>query len=909
MASCVGAGLGPDLPPVVMRDDREEILATFSFPPDRFQVDAFDAFDAGRHVVVAAPTGSGKTVVAEYAIAAAMRDGQRAFYTTPVKALSNQKYRDLVGVHGSDAVGLLTGDNAINPEAPVVVMTTEVLRNMVYAGRPLSDLGVVVLDEVHFLQDTYRGPVWEEVMIHAPQHVRLVCLSATVTNVQELADWIETVRGPAATIVETERPVALDNRYFVADRTNDRLHLLPTFIGGGINRDALRLDESALRGGRRRDHAGRNSGRRGGDAQRGSKGSGARRLATPSRIETVERLHDEGLLPAIFFIFSRNQCDEAARTCVEAGLRLTSADEQIKIRSIIDDRLGDLDADDLEVLGIERFVEQLEAGIAAHHAGMVPAMKETVEACFVAGHVKVVFATETLAVGINMPARSVVIEKLTKFTGEHHERLTPGEYTQLTGRAGRRGLDDVGDAVVLWTPWVRFDEVAQLASSSSFHLRSAFRPTYNMAANLIRTHSSDEAHRLLNLSFAQYQADRDVVKIEARLERKRSKLSELRAGSVSSYGDIDEYRRLRRQEADNRRDRRAASSGQMRGALAKLRPGSIIRIAKGDHKGPVAVVANAHRKAGVRLTLVTKGGDLLTADADDFTDLPESVGEIRLPKNFGPQRKDYRREVAKRLRTARIASGRRPADPADGRRRREPRSDDHAVAHDPDLRERVDAAGRADRVAFEIRELEQRVEGKNSSLSQEFDRVLRLLDRFGYADTETWALTERGDTLAGIFHESDLLIAELVTAGTFDDLDPADLAALAACVVYEHRSPEAPPTPWFSSDAVRDRWRRVSVISSDLRSAERSLSLSEHREPDPTFAAVAHAWVAGEGFAEIVAEEELTGGDFVRNMKQLIDLLRQIATVSPNEATRRSASDAIEAAFRGVVADSAAPGV
>lgn len=887
-----------------MREDREQILATFPFPPDRFQVDAFDAFDAGHHVIVAAPTGSGKTVVAEYGIAAALRDGQRAFYTTPVKALSNQKFRDLVAIHGANAVGLLTGDNAINPDAPIVVMTTEVLRNMVYAGRSLADLGVVVLDEVHFLQDTYRGPVWEEVMIHAPQHVRLVCLSATVTNVQELADWIETVRGPATAIVEKRRPVALDNRYFVADRTNHRLHLMPTFVGGAVNRDALKLDESALRGGRGRDTGG-NSGRRGGDAARGSKGSGARRLATPSRIETVERLDDEGLLPAIFFIFSRNQCDEAARACVDAGLRLTSADEQIKIRSIIDDRLGDLDPDDLEVLGIERFTEQLEAGIAAHHAGMVPAMKETVEACFVAGHVKVVFATETLAVGINMPARSVVIEKLTKFTGEHHERLTPGEYTQLTGRAGRRGLDEVGDAVVLWTPWVRFDEVAQLASSSSFHLRSAFRPTYNMAANLIRTHSSAEAHRLLNLSFAQYQADRDVVKIEARLARKREQLADLRDASVSSYGDIDEYRQLKRKEADNRRNRRDASSGHMRGALAKLRPGSIIRISKGEHKGPVAVVANAHRKSGVRLTLVTKGGHLLNADADDFTDLPQSVGVIKLPKNFGPQRKDYRREVAKRLRTARIESDRQPDR---GGADRGPRSDNHAVMRDPDLRERVDAAGRADRVAFEIRELEKRIDGKNQSLSQEFDRVLQLLERFGYADLDSWNLTAKGETLARIFHESDLLVAELITAGTFDDLLPADVAALAACVVYEHRSKEPPPAPWFSSQLVRDRWRSLGALSSDLRSIERSLTLSEHREPDPTFAGVAHAWVAGEGFADIVAEEELTGGDFVRNMKQLIDLLRQIATVSPNEATRRNAAEAVTGAFRGVVADSAAPG-
>ncbi len=488
---------------------REAFVAHYPFPLDRFQTESFDALDRGEHVVVAVPTGSGKTVVAEYGIAAARHDSKRAFYTAPVKALSNQKYRDLVAIHGENDVGLLTGDNSINGDAPIVVMTTEVLRNMIY-GRSslLHDLGLVVLDEVHFLQDSYRGPVWEEVMIHLPQHVRLVCLSATVSNVDELAEWITTVRGPTASIVERQRPVRLDNEYLVADRTNDRLRMLPVFVDGHLNRDAVQLDEAAVRGRPRRgEHQSRH---------RNDKGSGRKVLAPPNRVETVELLERRRLLPAIFFIFSRAQCDAAAKACVDAGLDLVDAGERAAIRTIIDTRLGGIDDADLEVLGFRQFVAQLECGIAAHHAGMVPPMKEVVEACFVEGLVKVVFATETLAVGINMPARTVVIEKLTKFTGEHHERLTPGQYTQLTGRAGRRGIDDLGTAVVLWSPWVRFDEVAELAGSSSFHLRSAFRPTYNMAANLVRTYTNDEAHRLLNLSFAQYQADRDVVRLEAR---------------------------------------------------------------------------------------------------------------------------------------------------------------------------------------------------------------------------------------------------------------------------------------------------------------------------------------------------------------------------------------------------------
>ena len=512
-----------------MAADREALLARYGFPLDDFQLRAIDALDSGQSVLVAAPTGSGKTVVAEYAVARAMAAGRRAFYTAPIKALSNQKFRDLAAVHGAEQVGLLTGDNAINGDAPIVVMTTEVLRNMIYGrSAALDRLGVVVLDEVHYLQDTYRGPVWEEVIIHLPAEVRLVCLSATVSNAEELVDWISTVRGPTAAVIEERRPVTLQNLYLIGDKTSERLHLLPTLVDLRPNPEASRLDEEAVRGWR------------GG----GGRYRARRKLYTPRRVESVERLEQEGMLPAIYFIFSRNACDDAAQTCLDAGLRLTTGPERDRIREIVDEHLGGMDDRDLAVLGYGKFLAGLEYGIAAHHAGMVPPFKEAVEHCFIEGLVKVVFATETLAVGINMPARSVVIEKLTKFTGEHHTFLTPGDYTQLTGRAGRRGIDNVGYAVVLWSPFVPFDQVAALASSRSFHLRSAFRPTYNMAANLVRSYAADRAHHLLNLSFAQYQADREVVKLEARLERRQAALAELRAAAASPYGDIDEYRRL-----------------------------------------------------------------------------------------------------------------------------------------------------------------------------------------------------------------------------------------------------------------------------------------------------------------------------------------------------------------------------
>lgn len=866
-----------------MRTDRAALLARYPFELDRFQLDAVDALDEGAHVVVAAPTGSGKTVVAEYGVAAALADGKRAFYTAPIKALSNQKYRDLVEIHGDERVGLLTGDNSINGDAPIVVMTTEVLRNMIYGGRSLADLALVVLDEVHFLQDTYRGPVWEEVIIHLPQHVQLVCLSATVSNSRELSEWIETVRGPTVAVLEERRPVRLDQWYFVADRTNDRLRLMPTLVDGRPNPDALKLDASAVRGGGGRPH------------DRGLRGSGRRKLAPPGRVEVVDELLDRDLLPAIYFIFSRAQCDEAARHCVASGLRLLDDDERARVREIADARLDGLTDNDLRVLGYDQFMLQLDSGVAAHHAGMVPPFKEVVEQAFQAGLVKVVFATETLAVGVNMPARTVVIEKLTKFTGDHHEALSPGQFTQLTGRAGRRGIDELGNSVVLWSPFVRFDQVADLALSRSFHLRSAFRPTYNMAANLVRTYDAERARQLLTLSFAQFQADRDVVRLERRLQRQRERLEELEEQATSPYGDLEEYRA----SVDAGRGA-AVRDDPVELAMMALRPGDVIHASKGKHHGPVAVVATANRKAGLKVTAITPSGNALGLTAEDFPAPPRAIGAVVLPGAYSPNRRDYRVEVGRRVRQVRLRpQARDTVTPRPG-------TGLHPVESDPDLRARLRAAGTADRVRREIRDLEHRVLHRNATLAREFDGVLAILGERGYVDVASWELTGAGEMLARVFHESDLLVAEAIRRGLLDGVDAPTMAGLVSTFVYEHRSPDEPPTPWFPTVEIRRRWESIDQLSREIQRLELDHGLAQHRAPEPTFFPIAFAWVAGEGFADLVEEEALTGGDFVRTVKQLIDLLGQVAHVAPDPATRAAARKAADLAFRGVVSDASA---
>jgi ATP-dependent RNA helicase HelY len=857
------------------------LVEGYGFALDEFQRRAASALDEGRSVLVSAPTGSGKTVVADYAVAQALDRGLRAFYTTPIKALSNQKFGDLRRRYGTGRVGLLTGDNSIDGDAPVVVMTTEVLRNMIYAGRALDDLAVVVLDEVHYLQDSFRGPVWEEVIVHLPEHVQLVCLSATVSNAHDIGDWLSTVRGPTDVVVEQTRPVELANTYLVGDKTSDRLHLLDTLVDGRANPEGPRFDTDS-----------RTPGRRGGRQQGRGRGGGRPRSPwyTPTRLDVLDVLEDDELLPAIVFIFSRAACDDAVKGCLDAGVRLTSSEERARIRQIAEDHLTSLTDTDLDALDADRWLAGLEAGVAAHHAGHVPPFKEAVEACFLEGLVKVVFATETLALGINMPARAVVIERMTKFNGERREVLTPAEYTQLTGRAGRRGIDDHGTAIVLWSPFITFEQVAGLAASRTFVLRSAFRPTYNMAVNLIRRHDRGEARRLLNQSLAQYQADRAVVVLERRLDKRRQNLRAVQEEATCELGDVAEYRDLVRDRAP-RRVRRA----QLEQSLASLKPGDVIALEDGPR---VAVLSVAFRKGSIRAKVVTEARDVAVVGMPDFDEPPRVLTSIDLPEPYLPDDSDFRGQVASRLARVRVPARSVPIEDLD--------PVDHPVAACPDADAHVRAHDRALRLQGEVDELTRRIERQTSTLSQQFDRVLDVLGEFGHVDG--WELTDRGRLLAGVYHEADLVVAESIASGCYDGLDAPELAAVASVLVYEHRAPGPPPSPHYPSRRVRERAVEIDGIVRSVQSAEDRVGLPFSRGSDHGFCAVAHEWCAGEGLGDLLEEThlELTGGDFVRTVRQLIDLVRQIAQLAPDPHTRSTARRAVGALERGVVSASAA---
>jgi ATP-dependent RNA helicase HelY len=923
-----------------------DFTAELGFSLDPFQVEACEALEEGAGVLVCAPTGAGKTVVGEFAIHKALAEGRKAFYTTPIKALSNQKYADLVERYGPDQVGLLTGDNAVNGDAPVVVMTTEVLRNMLYAESPaIGGLGYVVMDEVHYLADRFRGAVWEEVIIHLPQSVTLVSLSATVSNAEEFGDWLVTVRGHTTVVVSEVRPVPLWQHMLVGNRVFDLFSLRPAAHAAEVGaqpraqstreRGASVVDPELVRF--VREHERRLDGWGGGNGGRRDRDRDWHkpRYRPPARPDVVERLDRAGLLPAITFVFSRNGCDAAVNQCLRAGLRLTDERERAEIARIVDERTGGLPEEDLHVLGFWEWREGLLAGLAAHHAGLVPAFKETVEECFVRGLVKAVFATETLALGINMPARSVVLERLVKWNGEAHVDVTPGEYTQLTGRAGRRGIDVEGHAVVVWAPGMDPSVVAGLASTRTFPLRSSFRPSYNMAVNLVSSFGRARARELLASSFAQFQADRSVVGLARAAARHEKDAERYAAEMHSDRGDVAEYAQLRRQIADREKELSRDSQARRRmdatDALAALRPGDVIRVPSGRRQGLAVVLdPGVTDLADPRPLVLTEDKWAGRLGTGDFPGPVTALARVRVPKHFNHRSPHARRDLAATLRNARVEHelGARRV------RQRSAAADDpvlddlrhalraHPVHALPDREELVRGADRWLRSVREADALHKKMAERTGSLTRQFDRTCDVLEELGYlvpevvplvpadtgvigAEDDVPVVTDDGRRLARIWSEADLLVAECLRAGVWTGLTPAELAAVISTLVFEARR-DTPGLPAVPAGAVSAAIGEMRGIRNRLLDVEHDHDVPGSRDLDLGFAWAAYRWADGQSLDRVLAGAEqagteLSGGDFVRWSRQLVDLLDQLAKVA-GEPVATVARAAVGRVRRGVVA-------
>jgi len=898
------------------------------FRLDPFQQRACEALENGHGVLVCAPTGAGKTVVGEFAVHLALASGGKCFYTTPIKALSNQKHNDLVRRYGAEKIGLLTGDQSINGDADVVVMTTEVLRNMLYANSPaLHGLSYVVMDEVHFLADRMRGAVWEEVILHLPDDVLLVSLSATVSNAEEFGGWIQTVRGDTAVVVDEHRPVPLWQHVMVGKRVFDlfdygatraaksgrELLVDPELLRHIANRrEADRLADWQPRGRGRQGYRGRQS-----------------IFRPPSRPDVIGTLDREGLLPAITFIFSRAGCDAAVKQCLRSSLRLTTDEERARIAEVVDRRCGDLPEADLIILDYHEWREGLLRGLAAHHAGMLPVFRHTVEELFTAGLVKAVFATETLALGINMPARTVVLEKLVKFNGEQHMPLTPGEYTQLTGRAGRRGIDVEGHAVVLWHPDVEPAEVAGLASTRTFPLRSSFAPSYNMTINLVHQMGPAQAHKLLESSFAQYQADRSVVGLVRGVERGERMLDEIAAELGGRDAPALDYVRLRLAVSDREKAQSRASRLQRRraatDALGALRRGDIITITHG-RRGGLAVVLEPDRDSDdPRPLVLTEHRWAGRISSADYSGASDPLGSMSLPKRVEHRNPRARRDVASALISA---AERLDVPSAKGKRSGPPKERDvdpelaslreqlrrHPAHGLPDRDEKSRLAERYLRIDRDNEQIRQKVAAATNSLARTFDRIVVLLTERGFIDAEGSGdpkVTDDGRLLARIYSESDLLVAEALRAGVWDGLDAAELAAVLSAVLYESRgdTPGAPGGIDVPTGKLRRALNQTRRLWTELRADEQRHRLTGSREPDEGFVTAIHSWATTGDLTSALAASDATGsgsplsaGDFVRWCRQVLDLLDQVRNAASSPALRAAAKRAISDVRRGVVA-------
>ena len=902
-------------------------LASFAgqlpFALDDFQQRACQALEYGHGVLVCAPTGAGKTVVGEFAVHLALAAGRKCFYTTPIKALSNQKHNDLVTRYGPERIGLLTGDQSINGDADIVVMTTEVLRNMLYANSPaLYGLSHVVMDEVHFLADRMRGAVWEEVILHLPDEVRVVSLSATVSNAEEFGGWIQTVRGDTTVVVDEHRPVPLWQHVMVGKRLFD---LFDNRASGAAKsgRDLL-VDPELLRHIAHRREADRLA-----DWQpRGRGRSRPSIYRPPSRPDVISALDREGLLPAITFIFSRAGCDAAVKQCLRSSLRLTSDEERVRIAGVIDRRTAELNEADLVVLDYHEWREGLLRGLAAHHAGMLPIFRHTVEELFTAGLVKAVFATETLALGINMPARTVLLEKLVKFNGEQHMPLTPGEYTQLTGRAGRRGIDVEGHAVVLWHPDVDPAEVAGLASTRTFPLRSSFAPTYNMTINLVNQMGPTQAHKLLESSFAQYQADRSVVGLVRAVERGERILDEI-AGELGGHdAPILDYVRLRLQISERERAQLRASRLQRRraanDALAALRRGDIITITHG-RRGGLAVVLESDRDSDdPRPLVLTEHRWAGRISSADYSGASEPLGSMPLPKRVEHRNPRMRRDLASALRSASAgldvpsAKGKRSGPPKErdvdpelaGLRYELNRHPAHSMA---EREAKARLAERYLRIERDNEQIRQKIAAATNSLARTFDRIVVLLTERGFIDANDGdpRVTDDGRLLARIYSESDLLVAECLRSGTWEGLDAAELAAVVSSVLYESRgdAPGAPDGTEVPTGKLRRGLNQTRRLWTELRADEQRHRIAQSREPEDGFVPVIYRWATTGDLTTALAASDASGtgtplsaGDFVRWCRQVLDLLDQVRNAAPTATLRATAKRAINDIRRGVVA-------
>ncbi|WP_054953686.1 DEAD/DEAH box helicase [Flaviflexus massiliensis] len=853
-------------------DNFSDAVSATGITLDSFQEDAARALEEGRDVLLCAPTGAGKTMVALFAVEMSFATSTTCIYTTPVKALSNQKYRELVARYGSEYVGLMTGDVTINRGANIVVMTTEVLRNLLYAGEDLKNLGYVILDEVHYLADPERGPTWEEVILELDTSVRIVSLSATIANADEFHSWLESVRGNTTLVQTSLRPVPLRQQLVVGRKLHD------LYEGGA----------SATLG------AGRNPNER-------ALGSLSRkklpeRIGPGQRYSLLRLMSERDLLPAIEFIFSRKGCDQAVADLVKDNVSLTTRNERRLIHQALDPIREQLTDQDKAVLRFRSFERALANGYAAHHAGVYPPFKELIESLMQRGLIKIVYATGTLALGINMPVRTTVIESLTKFNGTEFTDLTGIEYTQLIGRAGRRGKDEIGHALVYPTTDTDTDVLLTLGAGELEPLESAFFPSYNTVVNVLADHDYESARALLARSFAQYQRNREVTKLEVTRERVRLALDEEaeKLRGMCEAGDVADYARLRsssaRASSSARKKAKKAYRHRVADSFEYANGGEIIAYAYGTS----LEYAYVTQVDDDRLRVATWLGDLVWLTPESVRSELRHVGDYVLPAGMKLRDPSQREVLADKI--AEFVEDRVTIGLDEdllkswdrGAVRETPELLEHPVHSCPDREKHLEEATAFLSLSSQLRHLDSLRESYDDSVGAEFDATCDLLATVGVLQGErgAYVLGSGAAPLRRLHSNADLLIYECLKDPHFAGLSPVMLAGMLSCFAFKERRGRArPPADPLAWRVIRHNHEYLSDLEERFGLA-RQPEISSH----PTTAVV--AWAEGATLQTCLTMSQFLPGDFINGLRRTADLLTQVMHAAEGTPVGDSAATA-----------------
>jgi ATP-dependent RNA helicase HelY len=921
----------------------DEFQALYPFPFDDFQRQAIAVLAGGGSVMVAAPTGAGKTVVAEYAVFRAARAGGRIMYTTPIKALSNQKYADLRARHGA-AVGLLTGDVSENPTARIIVMTTEILRNMMMQTPwELNDVACVVFDEVHYLADPERGTTWEESIILCPEHIQLVCLSATVSNAEEIAAWISRTHRPIRLITHPERPVPLSLYYYL----DGRLELVRDAAGRAVaDFDRVGGEARARLGERRRGRPGPP-----GEAER----------PEPGVVEIVGALDRAEMLPAIYFLFSRRECEAAADQALLMKLQLVRDRARLRrIDEVLARHLAPLRPADLQLGQVQAISRLARRGIGYHHAGLLPPLKRLVEDLFTQGLMGVVFATDTLALGVNMPARTVVVGRMVKYDGVQRRLLLPNEFQQMAGRAGRRGLDPEGFVVIPYSPWVSFRDSLAIATGPLLPVMSAFTIRYNTVLNLWDPPRGSRVRTLLHKSLHEFQTDTRVRELEEEVLAVQRELEALPAGCPVGHPDSQEplhayeelgrtlaaardlVRQLERErvflEAELERTPWTPPAREaLRRAFRHLPPGTPIhheREGWGLYLGPTAGGGPGLALFGSRAVPIAEYRAIdyllpepapvplppaltaLTGPVDDVTTLLteaeraallEALGRLALPDLAAWRaefRAERRRELAADFRRSDAALARARAEVAALAAAREAH-----VCHACALRKSQQRAiRRRDELERERALAEERLRRQVRREQERVDRVVGaiagVLHRFGYLSRGN--LTAKADMLANVFDPNGLILCEAIDRGWLDGLEADDVAEVCSWFAFDRDTKFG--NHYLLPHHLLQLRRELEELQYEVFAEERRGELAISTGYNRLFFGAARAWCRGAELTEIAELVELSEGDLVTTFNKTLDLMRQLrdmlVEVEPERPLRHALDWAIKLVGRDIVAQS-----